>query len=438
MKKLIFLFILVIFCGSAASAQASDQTSQPADYKTQKKHKIPFDQGTKGDIIGSSQKTTITTINNRVNLNGVHDKACLTLTFDSAWSYRFQTVLDSVRLATGLKGASLAVLVPEQGLFTAVTGISTPGLPITTAMRFGIASCTKLFIATAMTKLQEAGVLSLDDHLYQWLPSYPNVDPTTTIRQLLSHQSGICNWEDNTTLINLMMSDTNHFWTPQEILAYVGPPYFAPGHGFSYSNTNYLLAGMVIEAATGGSWVQTLHDLIFNPLMMDSTFVGAFEPRNGPIAAEWLTNSLVILNPPMTGECSLGNASGAIFSTAQEMAEWYNSLFSGLVVSDAMLKEITDFEPTSLYGLGLEEGIYKNHLSYYHGGAMLGYRSEIWYDLQTRAVICLLANDGTFKPPLFNPLLKVFYDDFPKKTNDAGISKLSAQVRSAATQRYFL
>lgn len=74
-------------------------------------------------------------------------------TFDPTWANRFQTVLDSVRVTTGMKGASLAVLVPGQGLFTGVTGISYTGFPITTEMRFGIASCTKLFIATAMTKL---------------------------------------------------------------------------------------------------------------------------------------------------------------------------------------------------------------------------------------------------------------------------------------------
>lgn len=75
-----------------------------------------------------------------------------------------------------------------------------------------------------------------------------------------------------------MMNDTSHFWTPQEILPYVGAPYFAPGHGYSYSNTDYLLAGMIIEAATGVNWVQKLHDFIFNPLTMDSTFVGALNP----------------------------------------------------------------------------------------------------------------------------------------------------------------
>lgn len=372
MKKLIFLFLLIIGCGVSAFAQFRDPT------------------------------------------------------FDPTWANRFQTVLDSASVASGAKGASLAVLVPGQGLFTGVTGISYPGQLITKEMRFGIASCTKLFIATTMIKLQEQGVLSLEDHLYQWLPSYPNIDSTATIRQLLSHQSGIFDYmSDTNAVVNLMMNDTSHFWTPQEILAYIGHPHFPPGHGYSYSNTNYLLAGMITEAATGVSWVQKLHDFIFDPLTMDSTFVGAFESRNGLVAAEWINNSTTIINSPMTGEFSMANAAGSILSTPQEMAEWYNALFSGAIVSGSSLQQITDFEPTSFYGLGLDESIYKNHVSYEHGGVMFGYRSKTWYDVQSKAVMCVLKNDAmTAMNSIFIPLLDVLYDEFPKKQNDAGISKI--------------
>ena len=346
-------------------------------------------------------------------------------TFDTTWANRFHTVLDSIIPATGGKGAALAVWVPGQGLFTEVCGISYPGHPITREMRFGIGSNTKLFIAATITKLQEQGVLSLDDHLYQWLPTFPNIDSTTTIRQLLSHQSGIFDYVSNDFLVGLMMNDTSHFWTPQEILPYVGDPYFAPGKGYNYSNTNYLLAGMIIEVATGVSWVQNLHDFIFDPLVMDSTFVGAFEPRNGPVAAEWISSSFVVINSPMTSEFSIANAAGAILSTAQEMAGWYNSLFSGTVVSDSSLQLITDFEPTSSYGLGLDEGSYNKHLNYHHFGGTLGYMSYTYYDVQTKSVLCLLMNDNlSSMTSRLYPLLDVLYDDFPKKQNDAGISKI--------------
>jgi len=346
-------------------------------------------------------------------------------TFDTTWANRFHTVLDSIIPATGGKGAALAVWVPGQGLFTEVCGISYPGQPITREMRFGIGSNTKLFIAATMTKLQEQGVLSLDDHLYQWLPVFPNIDSTTTIRQLLSHQSGIFDYASNNILNGLAMSDTSHFWTPQEILPYVGDPYFAPGNGYDYSNTNYLLAGMIIEAATGVSWTQKMHDVIFDPLVMDSTFVGAFEPPNGPVAAQWISGSYIVTNSPMTSLFSIVNAAGAILSTPQEMTGWYNSLFTGAIVSDSSLQLITDFEPTSLYGLGLVIGSYNGHLKYNHSGVIDGYISNTYYDVQTGSVLCLLMNDNfsSINSRLY-PLLDVLYDDFPKKQNDAGISKI--------------
>ena len=354
---------------------------------------------------------------------------CNAQTFDTLWANRFQTVLDSVIAVNNIKGASAAVLSPGQGIWTGVSGISSVGVPVTADMRFGIGSNTKLFIATVMAKLQEQGVLSLDDHLYQWLPAYPYIDSTTTIRQLLSHQSGIFDFlNDNPSMwSDSIWADTSRMWTPQEILATIGPPHFAPGHGYSYSNTNYLLAGMIIDTATGSSWVQNLHNIIFNPLNMDSTFVGAFEAPNGPVAHEWV-DTLELINSPMTAEYSQASAAGAMLSTAGEMVQWYSALFSGTIIADSSLHEVINFDPTSLYGLGVAEGSYNLlHLNYNHTGGMLGYISLMWYDVQTKSVICLLTNGGVID---FNaviiPLLNVFYNEYPKQQNDAGIISIAS------------
>ena len=335
---------------------------------------------------------------------------CKAQTFDTLWANRFQTVLDSVVTANNIKGASAAVLAPGQGIWNGVSGISSSGVPVTAGMQFGIGSNTKLFIATVMAKLQEQGVLSLDDHLYQWLPAYPYIDSTTTIRQLLSHQSGIFDYmNDNASMWDSIWADTTRFWTPQEILATIGPPHFAPGHGYSYSNTNYLLAGMIIDTATGISWVQNLHTIIFNPLNMDSTFVGAFEAPNGPVAHEWV-GTLELINSPMTSEYSTASAAGALLSTAGEMVQWYSALFNGAIIADSSLHEVLNFDPTSFYGLGLAE-VPNNSLNYYHAGGMFGYISLMWYDVQTKSVICLLTNGGVTDFNAFIiPVLNVFYN----------------------------
>ncbi|MEO8149643.1 MAG: serine hydrolase [Bacteroidia bacterium] len=350
---------------------------------------------------------------------------CTAQTFDTLWANRFQTVLDSVVAANNIKGASAAVLYPGQGIWTGVSGISSAGVPVTADMRFGIGSNTKLFIATVMAKLQEQGVLSLDDHLYQWLPAYPYIDSTTTIRQLLNHQSGIFDFlNDNPSMwSDSIWADTSRFWTPQEILATIGPPHFAPGHGYSYSNTNYLLAGMIIDTATGISWVQNLHNIIFNPLNMDSTFVGAFEAPNGPVAHEWVNNTTELINSPMTAEYSQAAGAGALLSTAGEMVQWYSALFSGAIIADSSLQEVIDFEPTSFYGLGVAVGDYNLlHLNYNHTGGMLGYISLMWYDVQTKSVLCILTNGGVTDLNLvIVPIINVLYNDYPKQQNDAGI-----------------
>ena len=348
--------------------------------------------------------------------------------FNPVWANRFQTVLDSLMRANPTsKGASMAVYTPEEGMWTGVSGISHPGVPITPDMRFGIGSNTKLFVAVAILKLQEEGVLNIDDHLYQWLPPIKNVDSTATIRQLLTHQSGIFDFLNDRPAMfqDSIWADTARFWTSPEILATIGPPHFAPGNGYRYSNTNYLLAALVIESATGKTWVQKLHDLIFDPLNLDSTFVGAFEPRNGSVAAELdRFSGNLITNSPMTAEYSMVHGGGSILSTASEMVQWYNALFNGSVISESSMQMMLSFDPSSLYGLGIMVIESYPH-SYLHGGGMLGYGSGMIYDIKRKAILCILANGDVVERIVFS-LMDVFFYEYPKPINDAGIANVIA------------
>jgi D-alanyl-D-alanine carboxypeptidase len=343
--------------------------------------------------------------------------------FNPVWANRLQTVLDNVMQANpNNKGASVAVYTPEEGLWTGVSGISRPGVPITPDMRFGIGSNTKLFVAVALLKLQEEGILSLDDHLYQWLPSFKNVDSTATVRQLLTHQSGIFDYlNDSPVMIQDMWADTSRFWSANEVLATIGEPHFSPGNGYRYSNTNYLLAAMVIEAATGKTWVQNLHDLIFDPLHLDSTFVGAFETSNGPVAATWdKVSGELINNSPMTAAYSMAHGAGAILSTASEMVQWYYALFNGSIISNNSLGLLLSIDPSSLYGLGIIENEFYPH-NYNHSGGILGYGSMMVFDIRRKAIMCFLFNDRyTFLEKIV-PMLDVFFYEYPKRSSDVEI-----------------
>jgi hypothetical protein len=226
-------------------------------------------------------------------------------------------------------------------------------------------------------------------------------------------------------LIDSAWADTSRFWTVEEVLATIGPPHFEPGQGWSYSNTGYMLSGEVIEAVTGNSWVDEIHDIIFDPLEMNNTFIGAYEPRNGPVAAEWdAWSGQVIVNSPMTAEYSMMHAAGGILAVAAELVYWYNILFEGEIIGAASMQEMLEFEPAYYYGLGIWGNQYDGKLGYMHTGGTLGYLSMIYYDVASRTVIAILYNGRDAVASQFSALLEVLYDDFPKKDNDAGIAEI--------------
>ena len=349
--------------------------------------------------------------------------------FDPTWAQQFQNTLDYLINISNIPGGSLAVFSPGQGYFYGVSGVSHDTIAITPEMRFGIGSNTKLFIATVLLKLQEEGMLSLDDPLYQWLPHYDYIDSTATIRQMLAHQSGYFDYfNDNIALLtDSVYADTSRFWFVDEIMATIGSPHFSPGHGWSYSNTNYMLSGEVIEAASGNNWVDNLHSKIFDPLDLDSTFVGAYEPRNGPVAAALdVFSGEMIINSPMTAEYSMMHAAGGILSAAVEMTSWYKSLFNEEIINSSSLQEMLDFEPAFYYGLGIVGSQYIGNPAYMHTGGTLGYLSMMWYDVQTKTIMCILYNGRDAVPAQLGALIQVLYNDFPKEENDAGISSINA------------
>jgi D-alanyl-D-alanine carboxypeptidase len=350
--------------------------------------------------------------------------------FDSTWASGFQTLLDKTVKAYGVKGASMAVYFPGQGVWTGVSGISSPGVPITPEMRFGIGSNSKLFLAIAILKLQEQGILSLDDQIHKWLPSIKYVDSSTTIRQLLQHQSGIFDFtNDNQSFFqDSVFKDTAHVWTTKEILKNIGPPHFAPGHGSSYSNTGYLIAGMIVEKATGKTWQKVLRETILDPLKMGNTFIALAEAPNGPVAHEWW-NDTEIPSSPMTSEFSQVGACGSIFSTTEEMIQWYRIVLSDTILSAASMKQLMDYEPSAFFNISFLREYFARDLTYWFGGGLHGYRTTIRYDVKSKSLICIFVNGGgnidyTWLDffAVFNDL---FFNQYPKKPNDAGISKIN-------------
>ena len=317
-------------------------------------------------------------------------------TFNANLAAMLQDSLDYyVNAIPNIKGMSAGVYLPGQGYWQGQSGVSYAGQPITGDMEFGIASNTKLFVSATMLKLAEDGLLSLDDSVSAWLPAHPYIDSAITIRQLLNHTSGVSDPIFASPWMDTINANPTRVFTPQEVLSWLGPPVFAPGASWSYSNVNYILAGMIAETASGYSIAQLIRDSLLTPLGLDSTFYDVAEPERGTLAHRWW-NSVDYQDTARTALNSAGGCAGAIFSTAGEMCQWYRALFGGDVLQPASMTELTRFVPTTSsvmdYGLGLDRETTLGLTYWGHGGSTWGYRSKMIYDTCAQAVVCGLTN----------------------------------------------
>ncbi|MCD6249949.1 MAG: beta-lactamase family protein [candidate division Zixibacteria bacterium] len=186
---------------------------------------------------------------------------------------KLQTVLNENIEDINGRGVSVAVIMPGRPIWKGVAGISHDTISISPDMLFAIGSITKNFVASLTLKLVEEGKLSLEDSLHSWLPAYSHIDSTITIRQLLNHSSGIYMFWSNQQIWDDLKKDRTKIWTPEEVLSYIKEPYsFAPGEGFRYSNTNYLLMAMIIEKATGSNLSTEFRERFWKPLEIDNAY----------------------------------------------------------------------------------------------------------------------------------------------------------------------
>jgi D-alanyl-D-alanine carboxypeptidase len=290
---------------------------------------------------------------------------------------------------------SASVYLPGQGTWQGVSGISYTGQPITPNMEFGIASNSKLFVATAMLILAENRIISLDDSIHKWLPKYQNVNPNITIRQLLNHTSGISDPITVSPWVDTIKANPTRVFTPNEVLGWLSAPLFAAGTRWGYSNVNYVLAGMIAESATGFHISKIIRDSILTPLQLDSTYYDGQEPEVGTVSHRWW-NTIDYHDTSRIGLNAAGGAAGAIFSNSSEMAQWYHALFSGQVINQSSVIELTAFvatgNPAYAYGLGLSHETTQGLTYWGHGGSTWGYKSKMMYDTCMGTVVCGLAN----------------------------------------------
>lgn len=264
-----------------------------------------------------------------------------------------------------------------------------------------IGSITKLYTAVMVMQLVEDGAVSLDDSIDRWI-SIPRADEIT-VRMLLNHTSGL-----NDCLLAMSQEQYAQAWTPAQLveLAVDAGSWAEPGDDYArYSNTNFVLLAMIIEAETGDSWERNLQSRIAEPLGLSHTFYAGEAQGAEHLVDGWFygedgwTGSLALIHP------SIGWGMGALVATNRELAVFTKALFAGVFFEDPgtleqMLAFSVDMDPDTLasgeppqtVGLGViryqAEGLQLDG----HIGHILGYDTGTFRDPGTGSLITVTSN----------------------------------------------
>lgn len=304
-------------------------------------------------------------------------------------------------------GLVLLVETPA-GRYLKAAGVSSveDGTPMQVADRLEIGSNTKSFTAVLLLLLHEDGVLSLDDTLSKWLPELaadiPNGDQIT-LRQLANHTSGIA--ECCNDIIGAGLADPARLavdYTPEALVSNAienHSPDFAPGAGFKYSNTNYVLMGMVAEAATGQPLAELFQQRIFDPLGLQTAVLLAGVPQPGEITSQgYYYAGDTRMN--VTGwNASQGWAAGANAMTAEDLAAYARGLAAGKLFKnpESMKQMLTFIQAGATYLAPYGLGVMDFGDGYWgHGGTTPGFES-LWYvNPDNGTLVVGLSNAGSY------------------------------------------
>lgn len=334
--------------------------------------------------------------------------------------------LDSMQMAMNIKSLSAAMQFPDTVVWARATGISstTPLDSVTIDDAYLIGSVTKTMTSACILQLADAGLLNLDDSLYQWLDTVPYINPNITIRQLLRHESGIYDVLGNPACQPALLADQDSVWDAFDLVTtFIAPPQFNPGAAWAYSNTNYFLLGEIIEAATGNTFYDELRTRFFAPLNMTTIATPAHETVTSPVAHVWMD----LNNDGITEDAhnfyfnytslnSAAGAAGGYYATPSDITRWMRTYMRGDLLSASMMAQAQTTVaapglPSTTYGLGLMKKMFVGYQGYGHGGD-LAYAASSWYFPARDLSITVFNNDAKFNSwtlvPVISVLLKTY------------------------------
>jgi D-alanyl-D-alanine carboxypeptidase len=312
--------------------------------------------------------------------------------------------VNAQRRKLGIPGVIVMAQDPELGLWTGTFGTANRGTgqPMRAADHFRMGSITKTFVGTVVLQLVAEHRLSLNDRLSTWVPSIPDASQIT-IRELLNHTSGIRDYEDNPVLLRAIAHQPLRVWTPGQLvqLALYKPPVFPPGTEWSYSNTNYLLLGIIVSKVTGHSLGYEIGQRVLGPLsLLQTSFPVASPDLPRPFSHGYAPAG--ITGPPLSPltdytrwSPSWDFAAGNMISTAPDLLRWGTALGKGTLLSPAMRaaqRTWVKIAAGAWYGLGLARMKLDGEYLLGHDGADPGYSADLDYAPRLGLTLVVLAN----------------------------------------------
>ena len=305
-------------------------------------------------------------------------------------------VLDAHWLDVGARGVTVAVR--QDGVTRSYArGVASvkDEIDLVPADRMRVGSITKTFTAATILQLSDEGALSLSDPIDTWVPNF-SLGPEVTIERSLGHLTGLFNFTDDSGFLNRVAVPI----APADLVAFAlqHPPAFTPpGQSWSYSNTNFVLLAMVIEAVTGDDYASVVRARFLDPLGLENTFIEGGESAPGLVPGYLLTAA------PPPYDASWGFGTGSLVSNGDDLCRWVDLLYRGTVLPPPLRSLLTiESHPTdgtnTNYGVATDLRRRGGIDVVGHTGSTMGFNAEVFIDPTSGDCIAVLSNDFFGEP----------------------------------------
>jgi D-alanyl-D-alanine carboxypeptidase len=330
-----------------------------------------------------------------------------------------QATLDRLRAKMAIPGASVTILFPDGTSWTGVSGLANIAAkaPVTPATSFAFASMSKTFTSALVIQLIGEGRLHLTDSAAALLPKLARpIDPRITIAMLLNHTSGLYDYFLNPKIDKPLQAQPTRTWTANQALGYVLKPYFRAGRGWHYSNTNYLLLGLIAERVTGQPLDVAIRTRLLDPSGLKEVWYQAKErPRTSLAHGYRLPGTKLTVKPidladgsgvaPFRSVVTAAAGAGSLAGTSEDLARWARLLYSGEVLGPQGTATLLGgfsttaaYKPRIAYGYGVQAVPIAGHASFGHSGRLLGFRGVVRHLPVEGLTIAVLTNQSRADP----------------------------------------